>query len=642
MTNARPVVSACFRRFRSGIVFAAVLILSFGLAACANPLQDSNPSGPVLELSGASRAIQPVGTPNGKKVLFDNSHGETAGAADWVIDGGFSDFANALAQKGYYVDELRKFAPLTIEDLTGWDVLVLPECNIPFKPAEQAALLQYVQNGGSIFFIADHYNADRNKNRWDASEVFNGYRRGAFGNPTKGMGSEEAACPLMQGVTSTDWLGSNFGVRFRYNALGDITANGVVAPDQAFNITRNVGAIAMHAGSTIAVLDPTKAKGIVYLPATSAKWANAVDQGVYNGGGLAEGPFAAVAKIGAGKAAFIGDSSPVEDATPKYKREENGLSKKTYDGFKEQNDGIFLTQVVDWLSVQESYTSLTQVPGLTLDNPTPLIAIETPASSTEPQAEPWAAPAAGYKWWDRSTFAAGSYGYGVQEVSVSVSPASASLQPGASIQLSATVSGSSNGAVTWTCSGGSVSASGLFTAPASAATCVVTATSQADRTKSATATITVGSGPGAVFLEKFETGVKASYATGNVNFASGTWTLADALIGLAATDQVNGTQGIRLRNSGKLTMKFNLTTGAKTVTIRHALFGSDTGAKWGLWYSTNNGGSWIQVGGIVSAGATPATASFTVNKTGAIRFELRKTDGSSKRLNIDDFQVNGY
>ena len=24
-------------------------------------------------------------------------------------------------------------------------------------------MLQYVKNGGSIFFIADHYNADRNK-----------------------------------------------------------------------------------------------------------------------------------------------------------------------------------------------------------------------------------------------------------------------------------------------------------------------------------------------------------------------------------------------------------------------------------------------------------------------------------------------
>ncbi len=39
----------------------------------------------------------------------------------------------------------------------------------PYKKSEQDAMLQYVKNGGSIFFIADHYNADRNKNRWDSS-----------------------------------------------------------------------------------------------------------------------------------------------------------------------------------------------------------------------------------------------------------------------------------------------------------------------------------------------------------------------------------------------------------------------------------------------------------------------------------------
>jgi len=36
-------------------------------------------------------------------------------------------------------------------------------------------------------------------------------------------------------------------------------------------------------------------------------------KGVYNGGGRAQGPYAAVSKLGLGKAAFIGDSSPVED-----------------------------------------------------------------------------------------------------------------------------------------------------------------------------------------------------------------------------------------------------------------------------------------------------------------------------------------
>ncbi|MBW5448745.1 Ig domain protein group 2 domain protein [Cohnella sp. CFH 77786] len=388
------------------------LLLSFSIAVStvwgsfgyAPSTYAEGPNDPAPEL-------QPSGTPNGKKILFDNTHGQTAGAADWVIDGAFSDFATALANKGYYVKELRKAAPITYADLSGYDVVVIGEANIPYKSSEQAALLQYAQNGGSIFFIADHYNADRNKNRWDSSEVFNGYRRGAWTDPAKGMSAEERNSAAMQDIVSSDWLAANFGVRFRYNAIGDVTANNIVPASQAFGITAGVSTVAMHAGSTLAILDPNKAKGIVYLPATTTKWANAVDQGVYAGGGVAEGPYAAVSKVGQGKAGFIGDSSPVEDATPKYLREETGASKKTYDGFKEQNDSTLLVNMIDWLSVKETYTSLSQVSGLQLDQPTPLLAMEDPASSTEPQPEPWAAPAAGYKWWDPSTFKPGSYGY---------------------------------------------------------------------------------------------------------------------------------------------------------------------------------------------------------------------------------------
>ncbi|WP_019423919.1 hypothetical protein [Paenibacillus sp. OSY-SE] len=361
--------------------------------------------------SDPAPVLQPVGVPNGKTVLFDNAHGQTAGAADWVIDGAFSDFASALAKEGYHVKELRKKEPIALNDLENANVFVIPEANIPFKTSEQQAMAQYVHNGGSIFFIADHYNADRNKNRWDASEVFNGYRRGAWQDPTAGMSAEERQSAAMQNVSSSDWLADNFGIRIRYNALGDINSDYIVPSPQAFGITENVKTVTMHAGSTLAITDPAKAKGIVYIAATNKAWPNAVDQGVYNGGGLAEGPYAAIAKAGLGKAAVIGDSSPVEDSTPKYLREENGAAKKTYDGFYERDNDKLLVNIVNWLSVKESYTSLSQVPGLTLDQPTALLAQESPQSSVEPKPEPWASPASGYKWWDSSTFKQGSYGY---------------------------------------------------------------------------------------------------------------------------------------------------------------------------------------------------------------------------------------
>ena len=86
-----------------------------------------------------------------------------------------------------------------------------------------------------------------------------------------------------------------------------------------------------------------------------------------------------------------------------------------------------------------------------------------------------------------------SYG---QTISVTVSPPSATLSAGQTQQFTASVTGSSNTAVTWSISpsAGTISAGGLYMAPASIAsqqTVTVTATSQADPTKSATATVTL-------------------------------------------------------------------------------------------------------------------------------------------------------
>ena len=77
------------------------------------------------------------------------------------------------------------------------------------------------------------------------------------------------------------------------------------------------------------------------------------------------------------------------------------------------------------------------------------------------------------------------------QVSVSISPTTASLSTGAQEQFTASVSGSTNTAVTWAASGGTITSGGLYTAPPSAGTYTVTATSAADSTKSASAVVTV-------------------------------------------------------------------------------------------------------------------------------------------------------
>ena len=82
----------------------------------------------------------------------------------------------------------------------------------------------------------------------------------------------------------------------------------------------------------------------------------------------------------------------------------------------------------------------------------------------------------------------------VTAVNVAISPTSVSVIAGNTRQFTATVTGTSNTTVTWSVQesgGGTISASGLYTAPATAGTYHVRAASVADPTKSASATVTV-------------------------------------------------------------------------------------------------------------------------------------------------------
>jgi endonuclease G len=139
--------------------------------------------------------------------------------------------------------------------------------------------------------------------------------------------------------------------------------------------------------------------------------------------------------------------------------------------------------------------------------------------------------------------------------------------------------------------------------------------------------------------EGFESGTKTAYAAGDVTLGSGTWNMTDALIGNLSTDVKTGAQSGRIRNSGRITMRFDR-SGAGTVTIRHASFGSDASGTWGLFSSTNGGASFTQVGSSRSTtGGSLSTATFTVNVAGAIRFEIRKLDGGTNRINIDEIAI---
>ena len=378
-----------------------------------------------------------AGPGSGKKVGFDNTHGETAGGADWVLDGGFSDMACALAGQGYTVEEIRAY-PLTTTVLASYQVVVIPEPNIPLTTAEETALESYVSGGGGLLLVGDHYQADRNYNTWDATEVFNGYRRGRYGQ------TYTSPRYNYNGVTTSttytfnngnDWLASAFGIRFRFNAMDlvDATNNpfqagnpadpldpGILPAAQTFNITSGVNTVATYAGATISIVDPTRAMGIIYPNKNTLKrWASSQSTdpvalytdttgtpagGTTTYGGRNEGAYVAVAKPNAGKVAAAGDSSLWEDATPKYKREDNGNTKATHAGWTDRDHDTLGINLINWLAT----------PDATVGIPSSLQQPATPEpynvyTISEPLAEPWAAPPAGYYWYDSASFKTGAY-----------------------------------------------------------------------------------------------------------------------------------------------------------------------------------------------------------------------------------------
>ena len=160
-------------------------------------------------------------------------------------------------------------------------------------------------------------------------------------------------------------------------------------------------------------------------------------------------------------------------------------------------------------------------------------------------------------------------------VNISVSPSSATLTAGQTRQFAATVTGTTNTAVTWSVNPliGSISASGLYTAPSvtSSQTVTVRATSVADATKSATSTVVVNpsapppptSGLVAAYSFNEGSGTTVADASGNGNtgtIVGATWTNAGRY-GRALS--FNGTSSyVNLRNRASLRLTGSMTWSA--------------------------------------------------------------------------------
>jgi len=160
---------------------------------------------------------------------------------------------------------------------------------------------------------------------------------------------------------------------------------------------------------------------------------------------------------------------------------------------------------------------------------------------------------------------------------VSITPTSATVQIGHTQQFTATVQNSSNTAVTWQVNGttggdsshGTISNSGLYTAPASVpspATVTVTAVSQADPTKSASATVSISLTPPPITIS-----ITPTSATVQVGHTQQFTATVQNSSNTAVTWQVNGTTGGdsshgTISNSGLYAAPFSVPSPA-TVTV---------------------------------------------------------------------------
>jgi PKD repeat protein len=598
----------------------------------------------------------------GRKVLFNHTKHEDGGtSAEWVIcsanepnpapvnpvseadwNGGLSAWAFDLHRAGYTVQTLPPSGRITYgdstnaQDLANYAVYVLPECYVYFTAAEKQAIYNYVQHGGGLFIIGNHQGASR-----VTSSV---------------PGSTDAFTVFNDLVTVNG--GHPYGFTFIVgHGPGDAQAN-TTSTAFATGTSPEEQAIIHGANGSLSLMD---FHSYAYLSYSTAQNPN-VKEILHTGITGDTGSFIVTSTLGTGRVVAIGDSSPSDDGTT------TTAGKSLYNSYSINSNRAFFLNATAYLA------------GGTSTAPTPVVSIVSPATnptipaggsvSFQGSATIADNSAMGYAWafGDGGSAAvlgpvshtyatAGTYTATFTTTSnqgksasatraVTVNPATlainASAGTGGTISPAGTVSVTSGGSQTFTItpSAGYTIASVTVDGANVGAVGTYTFTNiLAGHTISAAFAASTGSS----LAETFDTGTKTAYATGTVALPSGTWTLNDALLGSSASDPKSGAQSVRVRNSGKVTMGFNFATGAKTVSVKHAKYGTDASSTWSLWSSTNSGTTWAQTGSAVTtASTTLATATFTVNITGPIRFELRKTDGSANRVNFDDFTISGY
>jgi hypothetical protein len=309
--------------------------------------------------------------------LFDATKAEMAGNADWVVDadlhdlrvsaaiygsgvtnaagvesnpqrfptppasgitsvttedywqGALSAWAVDLVKGGHQIETLPYNGRITWndgtnpQDLSHYQVFVLCEPNIYLTNSEKAAIINFVQNGGGLFIIADHSVADRNNDGSDAYQVLNDLMTNSVQN-------------------------NPFGIRFNGDNVS-ISTTSSPDTDPADPITLGPAGTVVnctyHNGSTITINTNQNPSARI------AVWSSAT-HGTNNG-------MIAYATFGGGKVVAIGDSSLFDDGTgdPGDTLFVDYPLTTTSDGTAIRNASFWLVQVLPVAPTPETVTN---------------------------------------------------------------------------------------------------------------------------------------------------------------------------------------------------------------------------------------------------------------------------------------------
>jgi hypothetical protein len=286
------------------------------------------------------------GTDPMKKFLFDASHYENAGSADWQIDadgtenvplytggttvetkaqrfptpsytgitagtsenywkGAMSAWAVSLVKRGHQVESLPVGTAITYgnasnpQDLSNYNVFMVIEPNRLFTASEKTAIMNFVSNGGGLMMVADHtaattggtdgngYNpSDRDGDGFDSPRVWNDLMTNNGINNSNPFGFSVDFVDISEQPTTKVYTGSN--------AHAQVVLNGLAGTATKLAFYNGTTATLIPAGNS-------SVQGLFWRASGTV--------------GSTTKVMALLATYGTGRVVFVGDSSPSDDGT---------------------------------------------------------------------------------------------------------------------------------------------------------------------------------------------------------------------------------------------------------------------------------------------------------------------------------------